>query len=58
MERNYNGVTVTKSWSLMAFAQEFGMPKLADMQVTKGDNGKWGIIMPDTSEVEMTINLE
>ena len=30
MERNYNGVTVTKSWSLMAFAKEFGMPKLAE----------------------------
>lgn len=22
----------------------------ADMQVTKGNNGKWGIIMPDSSE--------
>ena len=30
MEKNYNGVTVEKTWSLMAFAQEFGQPKLAE----------------------------
>ena len=30
MEKNYNEVTVEKTWSLMAFAQKFGMPKLAE----------------------------
>ena len=29
----------------------------AKMQVTKGDTGKWGIIMPDTSKVVKTIKL-
>jgi len=29
MEKNYNGVTVEKSWSFLAFAKEFGTPKLA-----------------------------
>jgi hypothetical protein len=29
MEKNYNGVTIEKSWSLVAFAKEFGTPKLA-----------------------------
>lgn len=28
-ERNYNGVTVQKSWSLVGFAREFGTPKFA-----------------------------
>ena len=30
MEKNYNGVTIEKSWSLLAFAKEFGQPKLAE----------------------------
>ena len=29
MEKNYNGVTIEKSWSLLAFAKEYGTPKLA-----------------------------
>lgn len=29
----------------------------ADMQVTKGDNGLWGIIMPDTNKVVEEIKL-
>lgn len=29
MEKNYNGVTIERSWSFVAFAQEFGTPKLA-----------------------------
>lgn len=29
-ERNYNGVTIEKSWSLLAFAKEFGIPKFAE----------------------------
>lgn len=29
MEKNYNGVTIEKSWSFVAFAKEFGTPKLA-----------------------------
>ena len=29
MERNYNGVTIERSWSFVAFANEFGKPKLA-----------------------------
>ena len=28
--RDYNGVTIEKSWSLMAFAKEFGQPKFAE----------------------------
>lgn len=28
-ERNYNGVTIQKSWSLIGFAGEFGTPKYA-----------------------------
>ena len=28
--KNYNGVTVEKSWSLLAFAKEFGTPKFAN----------------------------
>lgn len=27
--KNYNGVTIEKSWSLVAFAKEFGKPKIA-----------------------------
>lgn len=27
--RNYNGVTIERSWSFVAFAEEFGTPKLA-----------------------------
>ena len=27
-----------------------GTKPFAEMQVTKGDNGKWGIIMPDSSK--------
>lgn len=30
VEKNYNGVTIEKSWSLIAFAQEFGQPKFAE----------------------------
>lgn len=29
MEKNYNGVTIERSWSFVAFAQEFGTPKFA-----------------------------
>lgn len=29
MEKNYNGVTVEKTWSFLAFAQQFGQPKMA-----------------------------
>lgn len=29
MEKNYNGVTIERSWSFLAFAEEFGTPKLA-----------------------------
>lgn len=28
-ERDYNGVTIEKSWSLVGFAKEFGTPKFA-----------------------------
>ena len=28
-EKNYNGVTIEKSWSLVGFAKEFGTPKYA-----------------------------
>ena len=28
-ERNYNGVTIEKTWSFTAFAKQFGKPKLA-----------------------------
>lgn len=28
-EKNYNGVTIEKSWSFVAFAKEFGTPKIA-----------------------------
>jgi len=28
-EKNYNGVTIVKSWSLLGFAKEFGTPKFA-----------------------------
>ena len=28
-ERNYNGVTIKKTWSFIAFAKQFGKPKLA-----------------------------
>ena len=28
-ERDYNGVTIEKSWSLVGFAKEFGTPKYA-----------------------------
>lgn len=28
-ERNYNGVTIEKTWSFIAFAKQFGKPKLA-----------------------------
>ena len=28
--KDYNGVVVEKTWSLMAFANEFGTPKLAE----------------------------
>ena len=52
-EQDFLVFSRTSAESLVA-----GTTKLADMQVTKGDNGKWGIIMPDTSEVEMTIDLE
>ena len=31
--------------------------KFVDMQVTKGDNGMWGIIMPDTNKVVEKIKL-
>ena len=51
-EQDYLVFSRTSAESLLA-----GTTKLADMQVTKGDNDKWGIIMPDTSEVEMTIDL-
>lgn len=27
--KNYNGVTIEKSWSLVGFAKEFGTPKFA-----------------------------
>lgn len=27
--KNYNGVTIEKSWSLVGFAREFGTPKFA-----------------------------
>ena len=29
MEKNYHGVEITKSWTLVAFAKEFGTPKFA-----------------------------
>ena len=29
MEKNYNGVTIERSWSFLAFADEHGTPKLA-----------------------------
>ena len=29
MEKNYNNVTVERSWSFVGFAKEFGTPKLA-----------------------------
>jgi hypothetical protein len=28
--KNYNGVTIEKSWSLVGFAKEFGTPKFAN----------------------------
>lgn len=52
-EQDFLVFSRTSAESLVA-----GTTKLAEMQITKGDNGKWGIIMPDTSEVEMTIDLE
>lgn len=35
MEKNYNGVTVLKTWSLVGFAKEFGKLKFAKDQVNK-----------------------
>ena len=49
MERNYNGVTIERSWSFVAFAKEFGTPKLAkcvnketgeEFETLAFDNGK------------------
>lgn len=37
-EKNYNGVTVEKSWSLVGFAKEFGTPKFATC--TNKDTGE------------------
>lgn len=34
-----------------------GTTPFAEMQVTKGDTGKWGIIMPDSSKIVKTIKL-
>ena len=34
-EKNYNGVEITKSWSFLAFAREFGRPKFAKGCVNK-----------------------
>lgn len=39
-ERNYNGVTVEKSWSFVAFAKEFGTPKLATCKNSDGETFK------------------
>ena len=36
--KNYNGVTIEKSWSLVGFAKEFGTPKLANC--TNKETGK------------------
>ena len=49
MEKNYNGVTIERSWSFVAFAKEFGTPKLAkcvnketgeEFETLAFDNGK------------------
>ena len=40
-----------------ADALSAGTTAFAEMQVTKSDNGKWGIIMPDTNEVFKKIKL-
>ena len=37
-EKNYNGVTIEKSWSLAGFAKEFGTPKYATC--TNKDTGE------------------
>lgn len=34
-EKNYNGVTIEKSWTFVQFAKEFGTPKLATNLVNK-----------------------
>lgn len=33
--KNYNGVTIEKSWTFVQFAKEFGTPKLAKNLVNK-----------------------
>lgn len=36
-EKNYNGVTIEKSWSLVGFAKEFGTAKFATCTNKKGE---------------------
>lgn len=53
MEKNYNGVSIEKSWSFMAFAKEFGKPKLAKCknQTTGEEFECVAFENPDTSEL-------
>lgn len=38
MEKNYNGISIEKSWSFLGFAKEFGTPKFATC--TNKDTGE------------------
>ena len=51
--KNYNGVTIEKSWSLVGFAKEFGTPKFAEC-TNKETNEKFNCLAFESPEGELT----